>query len=65
MWLRAAGQSAARVYASNTGQWMMVPMSKVSADGTQCNMVGTSYYAFKYAQVVRISLWFWWSALRR
>ena len=37
-------------------------MSMVSTDGTQCNMVGTSYYAFKYAQVVHISPTnvFWW-----
>lgn len=56
------GHSAAAIYSSNTAQWMMVPMSMVSTDGTQCNMVGTSYYGFKYAQVVRISprSGFWW-----
>ena len=34
-------------------------MSMVSTDGTQCNMVGTSYYAFKYAQVVRTCTFPW------
>ena len=52
--LRCVGQATTKVYSSNTGQWMMVPMSMVSPDGSQCNMIGTSYYAFKYAQVVRM-----------
>ena len=31
---------------SNYSQWMMVPQSLVTLDGTACNMVGTGYTAF-------------------
>ena len=31
---------------TNYSQWMMVPQSLITLDGTACNMVGTSYTAF-------------------
>ena len=31
---------------SNYSQWMMIPQSLASLDGTACNLVGTSYTAF-------------------
>ena len=31
---------------TNYSQWMMVPQSLITLDGTVCNLVGTSYTAF-------------------
>jgi hypothetical protein len=49
--MSGAGLTPDQVLSSNQSQWMMVPQSMVSIDGTQCNMVGTSYYAFRYQTV--------------
>lgn len=36
---------------NNQDKWMMVDKSMVSLDGSECNMVGTSYTAFRYQTV--------------
>lgn len=46
-----AGLSPQQVLQSNTDRWMMISNSLVSLDGTVCNMVGTSYPAFRYQTV--------------
>ena len=46
-----AGQSSVQGFAANTSTWMMVPDSMVSVDGTECNQVGTSYWAFNFQPV--------------
>jgi hypothetical protein len=51
-----AGQSTAQNLALNASQWMMVPQSQVTMDGSQCNLVGTSYYAFNFQSVCLGSL---------
>ena len=46
-----AGLSPQQVLQSNMDRWMMISNSLVSLDGTVCNMVGTSYPAFRYQTV--------------
>ncbi len=46
-----ADSSPQQVLSSNTDKWMMVDKSMVSTDGTTCNKVGTSYFAFQYQSV--------------
>ena len=46
-----AGLSPQQVLQSNTDRWMMISNSLVSLDGTVCNMIGTSYPAFRYQSV--------------
>ena len=46
-----ADYSPQQVLSSSTDQWMMVDKSAVSLDGTACNKVGTSYFAFQYQTV--------------
>ena len=49
--MRAANNLNAAL-TTNLSQWMMIPQSLVTLDGSACNLVGTSYSAF-YNQAVR------------
>lgn len=46
-----AGEGPQQVLTSNLDQWMIFPESLIDLDGTQCNMIGTGYSAFRYQAV--------------
>ena len=49
--LVGAGEGPQQVLTSNLDQWMIFPESLIDLDGTQCNMIGTGYSAFRYQAV--------------
>lgn len=46
-----AGMSPNEVLVSNIDQWMLIPNTMVTLDGSECNKIGVGYTAF-YTQTV-------------
>jgi hypothetical protein len=43
-----SGWTPDQILGSNRSQWLLLDRSLISFDGTQCNLVGTSFDAFRY-----------------
>ncbi len=52
--MRRAGKTQAQALAANRDAWLVLPPSLVSTTGNDCDLVGTSFAAFRN-QVVQLS----------